>query len=99
MRAFECRKNPFALSECIEALEGVVVFASGVAHSASVFPITVFRPNAWIIEACRNRMHVAGLTIFILHYVAKAAVQNTRRAVAQRRRMIARTRTAAAGFD
>ena len=69
------------------------------AHAAGVFPVAVLRTDARIVEAGRDRMHVARLAVFVLHDVAVAAVQHAGLAVGQRRRMIARLGRSAAGFD
>ena len=64
-----------------------------------IFPIAVLGPDAGIIQAGRDAVHVARLAVFVLHHVAVAAVQHAGRTVRQRRGMIAWLRRSAAGFD
>ena len=59
-------------------LEKYVVAAIGVADAAAVFPVAVLGPDAGVVQARGDRVHVAGLAVVILHHVAETAVQHAR---------------------
>ncbi len=72
---------PSVRASLSKACHRCVIAAFQVVDAASVFPIAVFRTDTGIIEASAHGMHVAGLTVLVLHDVAVAAVQHTGTAV------------------
>ena len=65
-----------ALDRARDGLERFRVGRADVLGAARVFHVRVFRPDAGIIEARRNRVRFGDLAPFILHDIAQTAVQN-----------------------
>lgn len=75
---FESGQDTFVASEEVEGLQCFIIAAIDIVNAFGIFPIAVFGSDTWIIETSGDGVHVAGLTIFILHDIAIAAVQNAR---------------------
>ncbi len=77
MTRFERRDDALGSRQFVKGLHRRVIAAFQIVDAARVFPIAVFRSDTGIVESGAHRMHVAGLTVLVLHDVAVAAVQNT----------------------
>ena len=99
MRSLQSWQDSFGMSQRAEPFQHMTVETLGVLDSTARLPKTVFRSNAGIVESRRNRVHIASLTVVVLHHVAEASMQDARLTVAQRRRVIASTPAASPSFD
>jgi hypothetical protein len=76
---FERRDDAFGAAEQLEAIERFRVRHRGIVDAADFLEPRMFRPDAGIIEARRNRVAFGDLAVFVLQQVGLVAVENAGR--------------------
>ena len=72
---FQRRNNALETAEQIKGFECFVIFGNSVFHAVDVVQMAVFRADAWVIQACGNRVRTQNLAVFVLHQIAAETVQ------------------------
>ena len=75
------------------------VVAGDVFGAAGVVQHGVLGPDGRIVETRRDGMRERDLAVFILQHIGVGALQHSRRAALEPRRVLAQRRAAAAGLD
>ena len=88
MGRLQCRNDAFKLAAQLERRKGFLVGGRDIFHSAHVMQPGVFRPDARIIQPCRNRMAFSNLAIIIHQQISPIAMQYSRLATRDRSGML-----------
>ena len=84
MRGFQGRNDAFQPAGELERIQGFLIRHRDIIHAARLLEPGMFRPDAGIIEAGRDRMRFQNLAVRILQQIGLGAVQHAGRAFGER---------------
>src|ERR1700686_716394 len=99
MRRFERGNDALDATAIAKRGERLIVRDRNILRAPVVLEPRMFRPDAGIVEPCRNRVGLDDLTVLILQQVGAIAVEYAGLACGKRRRVTSGSDAFAGGFD
>lgn len=99
MAGFQRGDDALGVAEVVEGVERLLVGDAHVLGAADFLQPGVLGAHAGVVQASADRMGFGDLAVVVLQDVGAVAMQHTRGATLQRRRVLAAVQALAGGFD